>query len=75
MATVSSCRVLNLIRPLIFTHPAWVYAGSIVNEATTHLSVAILVSQCGLPFVYGWRVRTWKAPTDTVSAKWVHLDN
>src|SRR5664280_457723 len=26
--------------------PAWVHAGSIYNEATTHLSVAILMSQC-----------------------------
>jgi hypothetical protein len=39
--------VLNLIRLLIFAFPAWVHAGSIFNEATTHLPVAILVSQCG----------------------------
>jgi len=26
----------------------WVHAGSILNEATTHLSVAIFVSQCAL---------------------------
>jgi len=46
MAAVSSRRVVNLIRLLILAFPAWVHAGSILNEATTHLSVAILVSQC-----------------------------
>jgi hypothetical protein len=33
-----------------FRLPAWVHAGSIFNEATTHLSVAILVSQCAREF-------------------------
>jgi len=40
MAAVSSRRVVNLICLLILAFPAWVHAGSILNEATTHLSVA-----------------------------------
>ena len=47
MAAVSSLRVVNLIRLLILAFRRGVHAGSIFNEATTHLSVAIVVSQCG----------------------------